>query len=288
MLAISATFALFARRTRRSPSQALAAMAALLTAGAWANVAQANPRALPFTYPYATLPEGEAEIEQYADLTPLTALSASSSARTWYLAPQFQTEFEYGITDRLELGLYVTFAPSHADTLTSTAALTEGDGVKQRLRLRLAEQGAWPVDVALYGEVVENDREIELEAKVILGKRLGRLDLMANLVAEREYYFVNRRDWVIDPSAGFTYEVTPTFHPGLEGWMRAEFTDPKPAVKPFDLDPHFYVGPTALFNFGRIWWSTGVYVRLDDFARSLQPGDAFGNVWVRTIIGVSL
>jgi len=273
---------------RHRGARALVASAMVLAACAWESAARANPRALPFTYPYATLPEGEAEIEQYVDLTPLTALSAASGARTWYLAPQFQTEFEYGITDRLELGLYVTFAPSHADTLTSTAVLTEGDGVKQRLRLRLADEGQWPVDLALYGEVVENDREIEVEAKVILGKRLGKLELMANLAAEREYYFVNRRDWVLAPTAGLTYEVTPTFHPGIEGWMRAEFTDPEPAVKPFNLDPHYYVGPTMLFVFGRIWWSTGVYVRLDDFARSLQPGDAYGNVWARTIIGVSL
>jgi hypothetical protein len=254
-----------------------------------AGAARANPRELPFTYPYETLPEGDAEIEQYVDVTPLTALSASSGARQYYLAPQFQTEFEYGITDRLELGLYVTYAPSHADTLTSEASLMEGNGVKQRLRLRLAEEGQWPVDVALYGEVVENDREIELEAKIILAKHFNRLHAMVNLWAEREFYYVNRRDWVLNPTAGLSYQVTPTFHPGIEYWMRAEFTDPDPpGPKPFNLEVHHFVGPTALFNFGRIWWATGVYLRLDDFGHSLQPGDAFGSVWARTIIGVSL
>lgn len=266
----------------------LVALAAVLVASTSATGARANPRALPFTYPYETLAEGEAEIEQYADVSPLTALSATSGARVWYAPPQLQTEFEYGISNRLELGLYVTFVPSHADTLTSTAALTEGDGVKQRLRLRLAEQGELPVDIALYGEVVENDRELELEAKLILARRLDRLRLMVNLTAEREYYFVNRRDWVLNPSAGLTYQVTPTFNPGLEYWMRAEFTDPDPPVRPFNLEPHHYVGPTVLLDFGQLWWSTGVYLRLDDVARSMQPGDAFGNVYARTIIGVSL
>lgn len=267
----------------------LALTAAVLATLATISVAHANPRALPFTYPYATLAEGEAEIEQYVDLTPLTALSTSSGARTWYVPPQFQTEFEYGITNRLELGLYVTFVPNHADSLTSTAELPEADGVKQRLRLRLAEEGEWPVDVALYGEVVENDEEIELEAKVILAKRFDRLRIMMNLTGEREFYYENRRDWVLNPSAGLTYQVTPTFQPGLEYWMRAEFTNPDPpGPKPFDLKSHHYVGPTVLLNFGKIWWSTGVYLRMDEPAHTLQPGDSWGNVWARTIVGVSL
>jgi hypothetical protein len=45
-------------------------------------------------------------------------------------------------------------------------AMPAGTGIKQRLRYRFADAGRWPIDVALYGEVTENDREIELEAKV--------------------------------------------------------------------------------------------------------------------------
>jgi hypothetical protein len=252
-----------------------------------ARHASANPRPLPFTYTYATQPEGSAEVEQFIDVTPLEGLSAATGAKTWYGAMQFQTEFEYGITDRLELGLYVTFAPQPGN-ITQAANLTEANGSKQRLRLRLAEEGEWPIDVALYGEVVENEREIELEAKVILQRRFGDLRAVANLWFEREYYFENQRDWVLNPTAGLTYQVTPTFQPGIEGWVRAEFPDPAPHPRPFNVGPHYYVGPTVLLSFGKIWWSTGTYVRANDFGRSPQPGDAFGSVWFRSIIGVSL
>ena len=34
--------------------------------------------------------------------------------------------------------------------------MPEGTGVKQRLRYRFADAGRWPIDVAVYGEVVEN------------------------------------------------------------------------------------------------------------------------------------
>jgi hypothetical protein len=266
---------------RKPLSRVLVVVAALAPAPA-----SANPRPLPFTYTYETLPEGSVELEQFADLTPLRALSATSGAPTWYLGTQLQTELEYGITDRLELGLYFTLVPETGESLTGRATMLEGNGVKQRLRLRLAEEGEWPLDVALYGEVVENDREIELEAKIILQKRIERLRLTANIWAEREFYYVPQRDWVLNPTAGATFQISPRFHPGVEGWMRLELPDPAPSPKPFNLRPHVYVGPTMMFNFGRLWWSTGIYLRLDDGLRSMQPGDTYGNLWVRTMVGV--
>ena len=252
------------------------------------SAARANPRALPFTYPYETLAEGSLELEQFADLTPLRALSATSGAPTWTLGTQLQTELEYGITDRLELGLYFTLAPSVGEALTGRATLTEGNGVKQRLRLRLAEEGEWPVDIALYGEVVENDREIELEAKIILQKRFERLRVAVNLWGEREFYYTPQRDWVLNPTAGITYQISPRWNPGLEAWTRVELPDAPPTPRPFNLRAHVYVGPTMMINFGKLWWSTGVYLRADEPLRSMQAGDGYGNVWVRTMIGIGL
>lgn len=263
----------------------ICSLVAFATAFAVPSLSLANPRPLPFTYGYETLAEGDAEVEQFVDLSPLKGINALSGAPQWYTAMQFQTEFEYGISDRLELGLYLTLAPQPGETLTGTTSLTEGNGIKQRLRLRLAEEGEWPVDVGLYGEVVENDREIELEAKILLSKRIGQMRAMVNLWAEREYYFENRRDWVLNPTAGITYQVSPLFNPGIEYWMRAEFPDPAPHPRGFNPGPHHMLGPTIMLNFGKLWWSTGIYVRLDDMSRTLQPGDAYGPIWARTIIG---
>lgn len=266
--------------------------------------ASATPQPLPFTYVYETLPKGSVELEQYADYTPLK-LQNPEGASVLYGASQFQTEFEYGITNRLELGLYVTIAPT-TDAVQNLPPLTEGNGIKERLRLRLAEEGQWPVDVGLYGELVENERELELEAKVILQRRIGNLRIVANLWGEREYenFSIDDGDWVINPTLGVTYQVTPVFHPGVEGWMRAEFPDSKPP-RTFNLGPQVYVGPTMMFDFGNFWWSTGAYFRVTDVGRSpfdgdartlttplaagqsVPPPDAFGSVWIRMIIGLS-
>src|SRR5262249_13855194 len=144
--------------------------------------------------------------------------------------------------DRLELGVYFTFVPRPGDSFTQVATLTEGNGLKQRLRLRLAEAGGGPLDVAFYGEGVGNDPEIELEAKIILQRRIGRVRLATNLWAEREFYYIPQQDWVLNPTLAAAYEISPKVQPGIEGWMRVEFPDPVPHPRPFNVGPHVYAG----------------------------------------------
>jgi len=248
--------------------------------------AQATPRPLPFTYTTETLAQGVLEVEQYADVTPVKGVNANGNP-TWYAGTQFQTEFEYGITDRLELGLYVVYVPTPSG-YTFTAPMTEVTGVKERLRYVLADPGAWPVDVGLYGELVEGDTEAELEAKILLQRRFGNLRVDANLWGEYELYYAPQRDVVLNPTAGATYEITPSFHLGAEGWMRVEFPDPAPHPRPYAVGPQAYAGPALLFNFGKVWWSTGVYARVTEVSHTMQPGDPYGPIWGRTIIGFEL
>ncbi len=254
----------------------------------------ATPRPLPFTYNYETLGEGELEVEQYADLTPVK-VQTPTSTENGVTVPlsQFQTEFEYGITNHLELGLYVTLVPPPPDFVaqgSTLPALTEGNGVKERLRLRLFDEGVLPIDIGLYGELTENEREFEIEAKIILQKRFGNLRLAANVVGEHEWYYAStQQDWVFDPSAGATYQVTPVFQPGIESWMWSEFTNlPLPNGTPFNDKPNVYVGPAILLDFGKFWWSTGAYLRVTNFDHVMVPGvDSFGLVYFRMILGIS-
>jgi hypothetical protein len=266
---------------------------ALLTEG----TAFATPRPLPFTYTYETLGEGELEVEQYLDMVPLQVVGTSGSP-IWSPAAQFQTEFEYGITNHLELGLYLTIAPTENPAGQPTPPLTEGTGSKQRLRYRFFDEGVLPVDMDLYGELTETNLEFEIEAKLILQKRFGNLRIAANVVGEHEWIYASpQQDWVFDPSAGLTYQVTPLFQPGIESWMWLEHTSTKVTDLPggglpLNLRPNVYVGPAVLLNFGKLWWSTGAYLRVSSFgyssAKEMTLGeDSFGPVWFRTIIGLS-
>jgi len=263
---------------------------ALALIAATVATARANPRPLPFTYTTDTLGPGQVEIEQYVDLVALRAINPSSTAPQWYLPGAFQTEIEIGLADRLELGLYLTFVPDPGEQFAGKAVFPgAGNGLKQRLRYILADAGAWPVDTGLYGELVENEREIELEAKLLVQRRFDRLRIAANLSAEYELYFSGQREIVLNPSLGATFEITPSIHLGLDSWLRGEYPQrPAPMTRSFGLGPAAYVGPAAMVNFGKLWWALGVYARVTDPSHDLQPGEPYGPIYIRSMIGYEL
>jgi hypothetical protein len=249
--------------------------------------ARANPRPLPFTYPYETLTAEEAEIEQYVDMTPARIVDpedTTGNGRIWDMRYQLQTEFEYGITDHLELGLYLVFENEAGGPLAF-------DGVKQRLRLRLAEEGTLPVDMDLYGELAEFHDELEFEEKVILSKRFDKVRVMANLWFEESLErYEGELETTFHPTGGITDEITPNLHLGFEYWGTTQFENEAPAgsVAHFNNGFHHYVGPAVSLQFGKLWWSTAAYFRLDDAKRTSEVGDQFGHAWVRTVIGLQL
>lgn len=259
-----------------------------LSVMAFAPGVLANPRALPFTYPYETLMKGDFEVEQFVDITPSVALSTSSGAPSNLALFLFNTEFEYGLTNRLELGLYFQLAPSVGDGFAGAGAIGT-TAVKQRLRYRIAREGELPLDISVYGELAETDREIEIEAKLNLQKRIGALKVMSNLWAEYELYFDGKREWVVNPTLGATYQLMPELHLGVESWLRAEFPENVAlSARPYGLGPHVFVGPAVMANFGKLWFSLGTYFRVSDVDRPVQVGDSFGRVWVRAVTGVEL
>jgi hypothetical protein len=201
-----------------------------------------------------------------------------------------QTELEYGLTDRLELGLYLLWRQG----ASAETPLLRFEGVKQRLRWRLADPGEWPVDVALYLEVAELREEIEFEEKLILRRAFGPLDVVANLWVEQEWYWIeDDTKYIYNPTLGASYEISPAVTVGLEYWARGRFDDPASGegAGGDDTTPsgtHHYLGPTLMLQQGEYWLATGAYLRLDDLGDSIATGDQFGRVWVRLILGVGL
>jgi hypothetical protein len=257
------------------------AVVAAFAATALPALVQANPRPLPFSYPYETLPAQKFEIEQYADLVPVRVVRENpdgTSSGVFSLRSVLQTELEYGITDRLELGWYFVFQQG----ASAGTPVLGFDGIKQRLRLRLAEEGEWPLNVGLYLELAEFHDEFEVEEKILLSRRLGRLNLVANLWVEQEYAFqADETEFLYHPTLGATYEISPQVIVGAEYWARGAFGDPL-------TDARHYLGPTFLLQSGELWLSAGAYLRLDRLASNVELADPNGKVWFRAVIGIGL
>lgn len=265
----------------RPLSRLLLSGALIVPISAWAT-----PRALPFTYPPQTVPSGALELEQYVDTTPVRVAreDASDTKAVTSLRWDLQTEIEYGLTDYVELAWYFVYqqgASARAPALTFR-------GIKQRVRFNLADRGTWPVDVGGYLEVAEYHDEIEFEQKVLLGKRFGRLDVLSNLWIEQEYYFQDD-SWklIYNPTLGASYELSPNFNAGVEYWVRGRF-DSGEAADDTPSGARHYLGPAFMLQRGEHFVTLGAYARLDTLGQSQQVDDAWGNVWVRVLLGIGL
>jgi len=256
--------------------------------------AHANPRPLPFTYPNETLAKGNVELELYTDVNPLRVYkdpTDPTAGKLWEPAYILQNELEYGLSDHVELGFYQVW---EANPLDGGGNGLTFDGLKWRVRTRFAEPGELPIDIGLYFELETMHDELAFEEKLNLQKRFGRAAWMANLWVEQEIErpldssnHGREVEFIINPTTGFTYEVTPTFHPGIEYWARGQL---EPEGDPQDRKNnrvHHFLGPVLHFELGRLWWSGGLYFDLNTMKKP-QPGDAYGPVWFRSVFGLDL
>ncbi len=248
-----------------------------------------NPKPFPFSYTYPTVPKGHLEVEQYVDMVPVRVERENDDGTIeGIMSMRFalQTELEIGITDRLELGIYMAFQQGGGNQAFQFR------GLKQRLRYRLFEAGELPVDIALYGEIAEYFNEFEFEEKILLSRRFGPMVVALNLWVEQEYYF-DADEWkfIYNPTLGASYELSPNISVGLEGWVRGRFdkgSDNAVTSGPLAGQAHVFVGPVLLAQLGEYWTSIGAYVRMDGLGDPVLVGDFYGPVYIRAIFGAGL
>jgi hypothetical protein len=255
-------------------------------------ISHANPHPNPYSYPYATLPAGKLEIEQYTDLVPVRVEKENPDGTidgVFSLRSVLQTELELGLTDRLELGFYFQFQQG----ATADTPFMRFSGIKQRLRYRFAEAGELPVDIGVYGEIAEFHDELELEEKILLERRFGDIDVVANLWVEQEWYFQTKdTKYIYNPTVGVNYELSPQLIIGAEYWARGRFDDAATTNAGDNADApssgRHYLGPTLLYQTGNVFFSLGLYARLDAIADKAVVNDPYGKLWIRSIVGLEL
>lgn len=170
------------------------------------NPAFAHQRDYLVNQSYHTAGRGEFEVEMHNDLN-LKDLDNDDTYNS-----KHQMEFEYGLTNRLQLAYYEVFTWDRPNDW-------QRDAFKIETKYRFSESGALPIDVALYGEYKNPNghREgasDELEGKLIVSRDFGPWNLIANLITEREIN--THEDWQWEYTAGVSYALSPKARVGLE------------------------------------------------------------------------
>lgn len=207
--------------------------------------AQASERRFTFSYEATTSPKGMWEYEQFV------TWSTSKGNDSKFDRLDFRHEFEVGLTDHLQLGIYV------ADWRYQDGRSVENDRAEYRdtafeLIYNLTNPVADPVGLALYGEVKIGDELFELEGKFIVQKDIGPWTLVYNVIIEAEWegdrYEEDKGEFA--QTFGVSYQVRPQFLVGAELVHEVEFPDWN------ETDDHLvYLGPNASYRASK-WWVT--------------------------------
>ncbi len=220
----------------------------------FASASRADRRSYVWTYQYMTMPEGQTEIEFY-QTTKLKTVDE------W----EYRVEVETGISDRWDVSVYQIFKQVEGDDF-------KWDAVQFRTRYRLGEEGLWFVDPLLYFEYnrkLDLKKPNKLEAKLILAKTNGKLNVSANPIYE--FFFAPGTEHELGLDAGISWEFHPRIIAGIESVSRQVLED--------DADFKSYLGPTISFASGKWWYSIGV---------AFGVTDASDDARIRFLMGIGL
>lgn len=235
-----------------------------------AGPARADRKSFAYTYEYATLPEGQTEVELWH-----TEARDTWDAKT---AERFEekVEIEHGITDHWDMSMYTVLTQVSGGGVDEPLAL---DAVRFESRYRFAERGELPVDTVAYAEVAKDFGKslYELEGKLIFARDFERVTAAANVIVETAVgNDVPSSTLELGWAGGLTYELTPKLRLGAETWGGHEDGATRWAVGPaLSLAPSskFWLVATAGF-------SLADHAEADDYA-----GAAFS---ARVIMGLEL
>ncbi len=230
--------------------------ALLVCAGVAATTsAAANERHFTYTYETAVLQPGQLELEPWT--------TWRFKRESYYSRFDQRLELEAGVVDGLQTALYWNMSATTADTevtdpATGTTQTVRGSSfefksVSNEWKLQLADPVADPVGLGLYVEGGLGPAEAEIEAKILLDKKMGDILVAANVVGEYEVEFESadetEKEIVVEFDLGAAYLVSDSFSLGLEVRSVSEFENGE------ELESStLFAGP--VFGFAReSWWA---------------------------------
>ena len=187
----------------------------------------------------------------------------------------FRHEFEFGVTDRFQLSIYV------ADWRYQTGFSNQASGFAYSASAveaiyNLTNPVVDPIGISIYQEVKAGDRLVESESKLIAQKNFGPLIMTYNATLEAVWEGRNLREQEgeFQQAFGVSYELSANLSAGIE--MLHEFIFP--GWRTQDETQNFFLGPNVSVRSGR-WFGT-----ITALAQATQTGDE-PDWQVRTIFG---
>ena len=171
--------------------------------------AEASSRRFTYSYETTTMAAGAMELESWV------TWKTNQASDPDFERFDIRHEFEYGVTDRLQLAFY--FADWRYEESSTESGKTEFRDIAIEAIYNLTDPNTTPFGSALYGEIKGSDDFIELEAKLLLQKNLGAWMFVYNIGGEIAWEDDYQNDEAeLFQTAGVSYQINPSWSVGAE------------------------------------------------------------------------
>jgi hypothetical protein len=234
-----------------------------------ASAAVGGVRHFTFLYEANTSAPGSLELENW-----VTWQHATGSGR--FDRVDFRHELEYGVTDSVQVSLYM--ADWFYENDREHSGFTYSDTALEVI-YNLTNPVIDPVGLSIYGELKGGDRLIELESKLIAQKNLGPFILAYNATLESawEGNDLGEHEGEFSQAVGASYEISPRLSVGLE--LLHEFVFPE--WRDQEKIRNFFIGPNVSYR--RQNW----FVTMTALAQATDTENE-PDFQLRTIFGIAL
>jgi hypothetical protein len=217
----------------------------------------ATERRFTFTYETATAPKGHVELENWVTWR-------HSDERGPHDADlfQFRHELEFGVTDKLQFGLYFFDWRYDEHDQDGHRAAWEHSGIE--LIYNLTNPTTDFLGSALYLEALVGENALELEGKLLLQKNFGPLTVAYNAILEAEWEGetfgeFEESNGVFGQTVGISYDLAKSFSVGAEVLHEIELPGWKESG-----ESALYAGPNASARLGRVFATVTTLFQLSD------------------------
>ncbi|MEP6698622.1 MAG: DUF6662 family protein [Verrucomicrobiota bacterium] len=223
----------------------------------------AGARRFTYVYEVTTSPPGDVEIENWV------TWKARQPNEHSFREVDFRHELEFGITDRLQMALYL------ADWNYQRGFSYTGSALE--IIYNFTNPVADPLGFSIYEEIQIGNRRVASESKLLAQKNFGRWVAAYNLTLETEWegQDLAERNGEWQQSLGVSYEITPRLLFGIECLHEMAFPDWAKAER-----GKFFAGPNVSVRSGKYW------ATLTALAQVTRAGDE-PDFQLRTIFGFS-
>jgi hypothetical protein len=214
---------------------------------------QAGDRRFTYVYETTTTEKGQLEVENW--VTWKTGVEEGMRNHGF----DFRHELEYGITDKLQIGVYVADW-NVVSTPTGGNIATYNDSAIEIIQNLTSPETDF-IGSALYGEVRLGEQNFAMEGKLLLQKNFGPMVVAYNAVVESVWEgehpgSYNQSTGTLEHSLGASYQLSPHFLLGGEFQQAVDITGWKTPGNGF-----VYVGPNASIRYGRYYLTTTAMIQ---------------------------